>query len=99
MYVFVAGDAVTVETDPADDTLADGEAGRRGDPEGRGMTPGALDLPVDRTPHPPPTWPDVLPKFAMPFTLNVRRADVHGLRISREGAPVIAIARLPGRAP
>src|SRR4249919_2186810 len=46
MDVFVAGNAVAVKPDPAGDTLADGEAGRLGNPEGGIVALGALHLPV-----------------------------------------------------
>ncbi|MBS0193384.1 MAG: translocation/assembly module TamB domain-containing protein [Proteobacteria bacterium] len=55
-----------------------------------------LDLPIDRTPQPPPRWPDVLPKFDVPIAIDIGTAHLHALRISREGAPVVAIARLRG---
>ncbi len=57
---------------------------------------GILDLPIDRTPQPPPRWPDVLPRLDVPFTTQVRALDLRGLRISREGAPLLAITRAHG---
>lgn len=55
-----------------------------------------LDLPVDHTPQPPPRWPDVLPTFDLPLTLDLRAVALHDLRISRAGAPLVAIADLRG---
>ena len=56
----------------------------------------ALDLPIDRTPQPLPSWPGSLPKFAFPFSLGVERMAVHGLRISREGVTVANVRSIDG---
>ncbi|MBS0212765.1 MAG: translocation/assembly module TamB domain-containing protein [Proteobacteria bacterium] len=55
-----------------------------------------LDVPIDRTPQPPPRWPDVLPTFDVPIAVDVRTVDIRDLRISRGREPVIAIDSLRG---
>ncbi|MBS0456615.1 MAG: translocation/assembly module TamB domain-containing protein [Proteobacteria bacterium] len=57
-----------------------------------------LDLPIDHTPQPPPRWPDVLPKFDLPITLDVAQIDVRTVRISRERTPLLTIATAHGGA-
>ncbi len=56
----------------------------------------ALDLPVDRSPRPLPSWPGSLPKFAMPFALSADRLRVRTLRVSREGVPLIVASSIDG---
>ena len=41
-----------------------------------------------------PAWPDVLPRLPMPLQVNTTRMDVAGLRIDRDGAPLIDIRTL-----
>ena len=60
------------------------------------MDDASLDLPVDRTPQPLPSWPGSLPKFAMPFAISADRLQVRGLRISREGVPLVVARRIDG---
>lgn len=55
-----------------------------------------LDLPIDHTAQPPPRWPDVLPKFDLPFRLVVRTFAVTHTRLLREHAPVLTIASAQG---
>jgi translocation and assembly module TamB len=55
-----------------------------------------LDLPIDHTPQPLPSWPGSLPKFAIPFTLNIVHAHVRNLLVIREGMRVIDIAHVDG---
>ncbi|MEO5595930.1 MAG: translocation/assembly module TamB domain-containing protein [Lysobacteraceae bacterium] len=56
----------------------------------------SLDLPKDTKPKPPPSWPDVLPKFAVPFDLGVDNMHVRGLRVSQAQAPIINFVTLDG---
>ncbi len=56
----------------------------------------SLDLPKDTKPKPPPTWPDVLPKFEVPFDLGADSMHVRGLRVSQAQAPIINIVTLDG---
>ena len=45
-----------------------------------------------------PSWPDVLPRLAMPLQVNTTRMDVDGLRIERDGATLLDIGALAARA-
>lgn len=55
-----------------------------------------LDLPIDHTPQPPPRWPDVLPRFDLPVTLDLRAISLRDVRITRGGAPIVTIDQLQG---
>lgn len=55
---------------------------------------------VRYTPGPAPAapkgWPDVLPRWSLPLTIDVADLRVHTLSVSRDGAPVITLARVDG---
>ena len=55
-----------------------------------------LDLPVSEEPFELPRWPDSLPQIAPPLALEAGDIRIDGLAVTREGAPVIDIARLRG---
>ncbi|MFP5374041.1 MAG: hypothetical protein ACLGHW_03965, partial [Gammaproteobacteria bacterium] len=55
-----------------------------------------LDLPATDRRFELPRWPDVLPDIEPPLPLRVDAIDVAGLAVTREGAPVVDIARLRG---
>ena len=60
------------------------------------MDNATLDLPIDRTPQPLPSWPGSLPKFAMPFALSADSMRVRGLRVSREETQLIDVRSIDG---
>ncbi|MEO8742501.1 MAG: translocation/assembly module TamB domain-containing protein [Lysobacteraceae bacterium] len=60
------------------------------------MDNATLDLPIDRTPQPLPSWPGSLPKFAMPFALSADSVHVRALRVTREGTPLIVAHSIDG---
>jgi translocation and assembly module TamB len=55
-----------------------------------------LDLPETHKPFELPRWPDVLPDIRPPLPLRVDAVEVSGLAVTREGVPVVDIARLRG---
>ncbi|MFT3763531.1 MAG: translocation/assembly module TamB domain-containing protein [Pseudoxanthomonas sp.] len=56
-----------------------------------------LDLPKsDDEPFKLPTWPDVLPQIDLPLAIQADDLQVDGLRLSRQGEPLIDIARARG---
>jgi translocation and assembly module TamB len=55
-----------------------------------------LDLPVSEEPFELPRWPDSLPQITPPLALQADDIRIDGFAVSREGAPLIDIARLRG---
>lgn len=55
-----------------------------------------LDLARDDKPFDLPTWPEVLPDIAPPLALQADDVRVDGLKVSREGEPLIDIRRVRG---
>ncbi|HEX7383750.1 MAG TPA: hypothetical protein VF291_05520, partial [Burkholderiaceae bacterium] len=45
---------------------------------------------------PPPRWPDLLPRWSLPLTIDVDDLRVRGLSLGRAGAPTTVLARLDG---
>lgn len=60
------------------------------------VTAATLDLPSSDEPFKLPQWPEVLPDIAPPLSLQADDMRVDGLRITRDGAPMIDIRRLRG---
>jgi translocation and assembly module TamB len=59
----------------------------------RGAT---LDLPRGDTPFELPKWPDVLPDIAPPLALQARAIRIDGLKVLREGKPLVDIRSARG---
>jgi len=55
-----------------------------------------LDLPISDEPFELPRWPESLPQVEPPLGLQADRIEVNGLRVTREGTPVIDIHSVRG---
>ncbi|KGM54010.1 pathogenicity protein [Lysobacter daejeonensis GH1-9] len=55
-----------------------------------------LDLPKDDKPFELPRWPEVLPDIQPPLALQADDVRVDGLRVTRDGAPLVNINHLRG---
>lgn len=88
----IAFDARRVTLDPALRPLL----GRRLRLDALQVEGATLDLPRDDTPFELPRWPDALPQVTVPLALQADDIRIDGLRITREGAPLIDIRRLRG---
>ncbi|KGQ19153.1 Pathogenicity protein [Lysobacter dokdonensis DS-58] len=84
--------AKTVHVDPAIRPLL-GRTLRLDALDVRGAT---LDLPESDEPFEFPRWPESLPAIEPPLALQADTIRIEGLRVTREGAPVIAIRTAGG---